>query len=88
MTSDGIGGAVKFDPRAFTVTPPRTFADLTVGEVLRNPSRIVGDTLYAELAITALIPQRTTGIVVMAATIHDQNGELVLTGEHKYLLRK
>jgi hypothetical protein len=25
---------------------------------------------------------------VMAATIHNQNSELVLTGEHKYLLRK
>jgi acyl dehydratase len=48
----------------------------------------VGDTLYPALTITALIPQRTTGIVVMAATIHNQNSELVLTGEHKYLLRK
>jgi len=48
----------------------------------------VGDTLYPALAITALIPQRATGIVVMAATIHNQNSELVLTGEHKYLLRK
>ena len=32
-----------------------------------------GDTLYPALTITALIPQRTTGIVVMAATIHNQN---------------
>jgi len=48
----------------------------------------VGDTLYPALTITALIPQRTTGIVVMAATIHNQNSELVLTGEHKYLLRQ
>ena len=48
----------------------------------------VGDTLYPALTIRALIPQRTTGIVVMAATIHNQNSELVLTGEHKYLLRK
>src|SRR6476620_3372068 len=47
-----------------------------------------GDTLYPEFTITALIPQRTTGIVVMASTIHNQNGELVLSGEHKYLLRK
>ena len=48
----------------------------------------VGDTLYPALAITALTPQRTTGVVVMAATIHNQKSELVLTGEHKYLLRK
>ena len=46
-----------------------------------------GDTLYPELAIKALMPQRTTGIVVMAASIHNQRGELVLAGEQKYLLR-
>jgi acyl dehydratase len=152
-----------FDPRQFSVTPARTFDDLKVGEIFRNPSRTVteahfaafqvisgdnhpihydveycrarglpgllahgfqvlaftavgagawphmigdkligfieqsskflkgvypGDTLYPELTITALIPQRATGVVVFAATIHNQKGELVLTGEHKYLLRK
>jgi acyl dehydratase len=46
-----------------------------------------GDTLYPELAVTALVPQRTTGIVVMAATVHNQRSERVLAGEHKYLLR-
>jgi len=152
-----------FDPGTFQVAQPRTFEDLKVGEVYRNPSRTVteahfaafqaisgdnhpihydieycrarghrgllahgfqvlafcavgagvfphmigdqligfieqsskflkgvfpGDTLYVEFTITELIPQRTTGIVVMASAIHNQNGELVLTGEHKYLLRK
>jgi acyl dehydratase len=152
-----------FNPSKHLVTPPRTFDDLKVGEVFRNPSRTVteahfaafqvisgdnhpihydveycharglpgilahgfqvlaftavgagawphmigdkligfieqsskflkgvypGDTLYPTLTITALIPQRTTGVVVFAATIHNQKGELVLTGEHKYLLRK
>ena len=152
-----------FDPKLFATAAPRTFADLQVGEVFRNPSRTVtaahfaafqllsgdnhpihydveycrerghpgplahgfqvlcftaagagtfahvigdsliafieqsskflkgvypGDTLYPAHTITALIPQRTTGIVVMSATIHNQTGELVLTGEHKYLLRK
>jgi len=48
----------------------------------------VGDTLYPTLTITALIPQRTTGIVVMATTVHNQNAELVLAGEQKFLLRK
>ena len=47
----------------------------------------VGDTLYPALMITALVRQRTTGVVTMAATIHNQRGELVLAGEHKYLLR-
>jgi acyl dehydratase len=47
-----------------------------------------GDTLYPKLEITELKPQRTTGIVVMRATIHNQSGEIVLDGQHTYLLRK
>ncbi len=47
-----------------------------------------GDTLYPVLEIAALTPQRTTGIVSVAVTMHNQKGELVLTGEQKYLLRK
>ena len=47
-----------------------------------------GDTLYSALEITELITQRTTGVIVMRATVHNQRGELVLDGMHKYLLRK
>ena len=47
-----------------------------------------GDTLYPLLAITELRPGRTTGVVVMRATIHNQSGELVMEGEHRYLLRR
>jgi len=47
-----------------------------------------GDTLYPMLIITDLIPQRTTGVVTLEATIHNQKGELVLDGWHKYLVRK
>lgn len=46
-----------------------------------------GDTLYPALEITELLPQRTTGIVVMRATVHNQKSELVLDGVHKYLLK-
>ena len=46
-----------------------------------------GDTLYPALEITELTPQRTTGIVAMRATVHNQKSELVLDGVHKYLLR-
>ncbi len=46
-----------------------------------------GDTLYPALEIVDLVPQRTTGIVVMRATVHNQAGDLVLDGTHKYLLR-
>jgi len=45
-----------------------------------------GDTLYPALEIIDLINNGKTGTVVTAATVHNQNGELVLRGEHKYLL--
>jgi acyl dehydratase len=47
-----------------------------------------GDTLYPSLEIAALTAQRTTGVVTLMATVHNQRGELVLTGEQKLLLRK
>ena len=46
-----------------------------------------GDTLYPALTIAELTRQKTTGIVAMRATIHNQKSELVLDGVHKYLLR-
>ena len=46
-----------------------------------------GDTLYPALTITELVPQHTTGIVAMRATVHNQKSELVLDGVHKYLLK-
>jgi acyl dehydratase len=46
-----------------------------------------GDTLYPALTVTELKPQRTTGMVSMRATVHNQSGALVLDGRHVYLLR-
>jgi acyl dehydratase len=46
-----------------------------------------GDTLYSALEIVNLTPQGDTGLVTTRATIHNQRGELVLLGEHKYLLK-
>ncbi|MGW0998820.1 MaoC family dehydratase [Streptomyces sp. NPDC002520] len=47
-----------------------------------------GDTLYPALTVTGLEPEGDTGIVVTRATIHNQRGELVLSGQHKYKLRR
>jgi acyl dehydratase len=47
-----------------------------------------GDTLYSALEIVALTPQGERGQVTTRATVHNQCGELVLSGEHKYLLRR
>ena len=46
-----------------------------------------GDTLYPALTIAELTRQKTTGVVAMAASVHNQKRELVLDGMHKYLMR-
>ena len=48
----------------------------------------VGDTLYATLQVTELVPNRTTGVLTLKSTMHNQRGELVMDGLQKYLLRK
>jgi len=46
-----------------------------------------GDTLYSALEIIDLKPMGGQGEVTTAVTVHNQRGELVLSGQHKYLLR-
>jgi acyl dehydratase len=48
----------------------------------------VGDTLYPALEINELTPNRTTGVVGLRCTVHNQHGLLVLDGQHRYLLRR
>ena len=49
---------------------------------------VVGDTLYPALTIDELTPNRSTGVVGMRSTIHNQHRVLVLDGRHRYLLRR
>jgi len=71
---------------------PHEIGDVLIGFIEQSSKFLkgvyVGDTLYPQLTICGLTAQRTTGVVAMAATIHNQNSELVMTGEQKYLLRK
>jgi acyl dehydratase len=48
----------------------------------------VGDTLYPMLEVSELKPGRTTGVAILKLTIHNQKGELVSDGEHKYLIKR
>lgn len=48
----------------------------------------VGDTLYAALEVTQLQPGRTTGVLTLKSTAHNQRQQLVLEGEQKYLLKR
>jgi acyl dehydratase len=64
----------EFSPEAHRFAAPRYFDDLALGERFYIP--------------TELCPGRTTGVVVMRATIHNQARELVMEGEHRYLFRR
>ena len=48
----------------------------------------VGDTLYPALTIDELSPNRSTGVVGLASTVHNQAGAVVMEGRQRYLLRK
>ena len=47
----------------------------------------VGDTLYPELKIAELTPRDGKGYLVMAITVSNQRGEVVLSGHENYRLR-
>ena len=47
-----------------------------------------GDTVYPELEIVELIPQRSTGLVRVKSTVHNQKGELVMSGTQSYVVKK
>ncbi|MDB5567744.1 MAG: dehydratase [Tardiphaga sp.] len=70
---------------------PHVIGDALLGFIEQSSKFLkpvyVDDTLYPALTITSLSPQRTTGIVAVASSVHNQRGELVLSGEQKYLVR-
>lgn len=47
-----------------------------------------GDTVYAALEVSELSPGRTTGVIGLASTVHNQRREMVLEGTQRFLLRK
>lgn len=71
---------------------PHILGDSIIG-IVEQSSRFLapvfsGDTLYPELVIAELRPQRTTGVVVVRSTVHNQREELCLEGEIKLLVRR
>jgi acyl dehydratase len=47
-----------------------------------------GDTIYPALEIIELTPGRTTGVVTLRSTVHNQRGELVVEGVQRFLIRR
>jgi acyl dehydratase len=48
----------------------------------------IGDTIYPELIVSELVPKKNNGVVKFKSVIKNQNGEVVLEGEHVYLMKK
>ena len=48
----------------------------------------VGDTVYGALEVAEIAPNRSTGVIGLASTVHNQKGELVMDGKQRYLIRK
>ena len=48
----------------------------------------VGDTLYPALTVAELAPRRSTGVVGLASTVHNQRRELVLEGMMRFIIRQ
>ena len=46
-----------------------------------------GDTVYPRLVVSALKTQRTTGVLTLTSTIHNQRRELILDGQMRFLLK-
>lgn len=70
---------------------PHVIGDSLIG-FIEQSSRFLkavypGDTLYPQLEVTELTPQRSTGVVTLRSSIHNQDGARVLEGEQKFLLR-
>ena len=70
---------------------PHVIGDRLIG-FIEQSSRFLkpvfaGDTLYPMLEVTELKPGRSTGVVTVRSTVHNQRGELCLEGTQKYLLR-
>jgi acyl dehydratase len=47
-----------------------------------------GDTLYPALEVGELTPRRSTGVIGLNSTVHNQRRELVLDGTMRFIVRK
>ena len=51
----------------------------------RGPA-LIGDTIYPEHEVVALERKRSAGLLTLRVALKNQRGEVVLEGEHRYLI--
>jgi acyl dehydratase len=71
---------------------PHLLGDAVIA-LLEQSSRFLkpvvsGDTLYPQLHIAELTSRRTTGVVSLHSTVHNQRDELCMEGDMKLLVRR
>jgi acyl dehydratase len=47
-----------------------------------------GDTIYPALEVDEIAPNRSTGVIGLRSTVHNQRRELVMEGRQRYLLKR
>lgn len=72
-------------------TLPHVLGDSLIG-FIEQSSKFLGplydgDTVYPTLTITELTRQKSTGVITLRNTVHNQNRELILDGWQKLLVR-
>ena len=48
----------------------------------------IGDTIYPELEVAELVPKKENGVLKLRSSLKNQRGEVVLEGEHVYLVKR
>ena len=48
----------------------------------------IGDTIYPVLEVSELIPKKNNGVVKFRSVVKNQKDEVVLEGEHVYLIKR
>ncbi len=89
LLAHGFQALIQTAPGAGTF--PHILGDALIG-FLDQSSRFLkplylGDTVYPALEISKLTRQRTTGIMALRSTVHNQRRELILDGEQRFLVR-
>ena len=90
MVAHGFQVAIQTAPGAGML--PHVLEDSLIG-LIEQSSKFLnpvycGDTVYPALEIVDLTPGTSTGVIHLRTTVHNQNGELVLEGEQKMLVRR
>ena len=89
LLAHGYQALIQCAPGAGTL--PHVLGDDLIGFIEQSAQFLgplyLGDTVYPALEITELTRQRTTGVITLRNTVHNQRRELILDGWQKLLVR-